>query len=93
MARKKWQSKIVSHIRYDGTVVYKKFTVGWCDCEKPAVGFTRRDDGCWVRPCCMRRSKQVFDLFGDNPVPADYAQRVSDAAVNKLVSTRNEDSQ
>ena len=29
MARKKWQSKIVSHIRYDGTVVYKKFTVGW----------------------------------------------------------------
>lgn len=41
----------------------------WCDCEKKGHGYTKRSDGAWVRPCCMRREKAAFLKFGDHPVP------------------------
>lgn len=43
----------------------------YCDCTHPAMGFTKRHDGAWVRPCCMRRTQQMFDKFGDGPIPAN----------------------
>ncbi len=41
----------------------------YCDCLKPERGFIKREDGAWVRPCCLRRAKASFDKFGDGPVP------------------------
>jgi hypothetical protein len=43
----------------------------WCDCKKVRFGFTRRDDGAWVRPCCMRRTKESWEKFGDEPIHHD----------------------
>lgn len=39
----------------------------WCDCRKKGHGFTKRDDGAWVRPCCMRREKAAWLKWQDNP--------------------------
>ena len=34
----------------------------YCDCEKPVwKGFTKRGDGVWVRPCCMRPTKSSHE--------------------------------
>ena len=44
----------------------------WCDCPKVGFGFTKRDDGVWVRPCCMRREKGAWLKFHEKPVPHDY---------------------
>jgi hypothetical protein len=43
----------------------------YCDCVRPVwKGFTRRNDGRWVRPCCMRPTKQSVEKFGPTgPVP------------------------
>ena len=40
----------------------------FCDCTKVGFGFTQRDDGVWVRPCCMRRERAAYDRLGDGPV-------------------------
>lgn len=40
----------------------------YCDCTKVRMGFTKRDDGAWVRPCCMRRTKEAWEKFGDEPL-------------------------
>lgn len=40
----------------------------YCDCLRPAHGYRKRDDGAWVRPCCMRRERQAFERIGDGPV-------------------------
>jgi hypothetical protein len=48
------------------------FRAPYCTCEQPVwKGQTRRDDGVWVRACCMRRTKHMFEKFGDEPVPAN----------------------
>lgn len=52
----------------------------WCDCTRKrqvqvlgarqamTVGYTRRDDGAYVRPCCMRRDRLSWEKHGDKPV-------------------------
>jgi hypothetical protein len=52
------------------TVAGSTFTIRtpWCDCVKVTGGFTKRADGCWVRPCCNRRTRAMWDKHGDNPV-------------------------
>jgi len=44
----------------------------WCDCEKrKGFGYRKRDDGAWVRPCCMRRERAAFERLGDGPMEHD----------------------
>jgi hypothetical protein len=34
----------------------------FCDCINPVwKGATKRGDGVWVRPCCMRPTKQSYE--------------------------------
>lgn len=33
----------------------------YCDCYQQAIGFSKRDDGVWVRPCCRRPAKQAYE--------------------------------
>lgn len=40
----------------------------YCDCERKGHGFTKRDDGAWVRPCCMRRERAAWEKHGDGPM-------------------------
>jgi hypothetical protein len=47
----------------------------WCDCTPAVMGFTKRSDGCWVKPCCMRRTHQMWVEYGDNPVPIGNRER------------------
>jgi len=52
----------------DGTLVSRK---AYCDCAKKGFGYTKRRDGAWVRPCCMRREKAAWEKWGDGPTPDD----------------------
>lgn len=40
----------------------------YCDCQPMEMGFTKRDDGAWVKPCCMRRTKDMFEKYGDKAI-------------------------
>ena len=62
------QPKKVEAFSFGGIVVGVP-AAPYCDCERPAwAGLTRRSDGVWVRPCCMRRPKEMYEKYGDGPV-------------------------
>jgi hypothetical protein len=68
--RKQPKARLTEHQFMLGGIVIGTPAAPWCDCEKPEWnGLTRREDGIWVRACCMRRTKHMFDLYGDDPVP------------------------
>lgn len=57
--------------------------VPYCDCtpedrrlymksNRGLLGYTKRDDGVWVRPCCMRQEREAWEKRHDQPIPADY---------------------
>ncbi len=48
--------------------------VEWCDCSRPEMGFVKRDDGAWVKPCCRRRTFATWMKWGNGPVPPDPEQ-------------------
>lgn len=52
---------------FDGTRV-KVPATPYCDCVRQGHGFVKRDDGVWVRPCCMRRAKEAYLRHGDKPL-------------------------
>ena len=39
----------------------------YCDCVKQGHGFTKREDGGWVRPCCMRPTRQAYERLNRAP--------------------------
>lgn len=55
----------------------------YCDCAHPAMGFTKRYDGVWVRPCCHRPSKDYYDRHGDEPIILSPARIEEVKARNK----------
>lgn len=53
-----------------GGIVIEVPAKPWCDCVNPVwKGLTRRDDGIWVRACCMRRTQHMYERYQDDPVP------------------------
>ena len=46
-----------------------KVDANYCTCgSKKGHGFTKRDDGVWVRPCCMKRDREMWMKHGDRPL-------------------------
>ena len=66
-------------------IIVERSSTPYCDCNAEmkrkaarrgggTLGYTKRDDGVWVRPCCMRRERAAWEKWGDSPVPGDYLQ-------------------
>ena len=51
-----------------GGVLIPVAATPWCDCSPRGFGFRKRDDGCWVRPCCNRRERYMWERYGDEPI-------------------------
>lgn len=69
----------------------------WCDCERPTIGFTKRSDNVWVKPCCMRVTQTVWDKQGAKPVVLtekereelrERNKRATEELVERLLSQR-----
>lgn len=67
MRKAKTPTRVTQHTYTVAGVTMVVPAAPWCDCDNIGVGFTKRDDGCWVRPCCMRRTQQVWIEHGDTP--------------------------
>jgi len=62
-----------AYIMIDGRLLKQR---PWCDCAKPVWrGFTRRSDGVWVRPCCMRQTETSWKKWRDQPIPHDHYEK------------------
>lgn len=77
MARKQKQQRITTRSFLVGGIMVTVPASPYCDCEKPTwSGFTKRDDGVWVRPCCMRRTKVMYDKHGDEPLTVPPREQI-----------------
>lgn len=69
MSKRAKPRRVVDYLTIDGLAIEAP-AKPWCDCLHPTwSGSTKRADGIWVRPCCMRRTREMYDRFGDQPVP------------------------
>lgn len=66
--RKHLVGAVKSQTLYIGGLALTVPAQPFCDCDHPAMGFTKRYDGAWVRPCCMRRTQQAYAKHGDGPI-------------------------